>query len=187
MLHDVISAIEHKLNAALIRRFPANQNWVVSSDPLDAAGNPRPELYHKLVLTLVNIEEERAATSPAQTQSRGVGQESLTLQMNLNLYVLLSAQFDGNYADGLKLLSAAMTVLRTDPVLTPQNTPNLPDLIDRLSIELSNTDLADIRDIWASLGMPAKPCVLYKIRGLFGDLDKAIDVGGPVRAVPTDN
>jgi hypothetical protein len=78
---------------------------------------------------------------------------------------MLAASYDPNiYAEGLKMLSAALMYFQSYPLMTPQNTPNMPRELQQLSFEISNLRPEEMGQMWGNLGGRYVPSVMFKIR-----------------------
>jgi Pvc16 N-terminal domain len=164
MIDKTLDFVLGELNAELGRRFPIDGAHAILSPVVRQDGTPPEETVNRIVVTLVNI-ERGAVTAQAAPRSRARPADRLRVKPTLyvNLLLLISMNFDANYADSLKLLSAVMSFFQARPVLTPQSSPDLPPSLERLSVEWVGMDLQSISDLWASLGSPYRPSVVYRI------------------------
>lgn len=117
-----------------------------------------------LIITLANIEEERANKLQ---RSVAVAPDGKVSQMNpeirLNVYLIIIANFD-NYLTGLKYLSAVVRFFQSKCVFTRQNTPALDPSIDKLLMDLYTLNFEQQNHLWASLGVKYQPSIVYKLR-----------------------
>ncbi|MFK8016021.1 MAG: DUF4255 domain-containing protein [Gammaproteobacteria bacterium] len=86
--------------------------------------------------------------------------------LNINLTLLLSANYEKNYAGGLKMLSLVMRYLQAHPLFTRQNAPALPVPLERLAVEWHDLNLESLNNLWSVMGGSYRPSVVYKLRML---------------------
>jgi hypothetical protein len=84
--------------------------------------------------------------------------------IQLNLYVLFAAYFPGNYLEALKFISLVLGFFQGKQVFTAQNTPGLPDGVDKLVVEINNLDQHAQNQLWSAIGAKMMPSVSMKIR-----------------------
>ncbi|MEZ4848557.1 MAG: DUF4255 domain-containing protein [Bacteroidia bacterium] len=144
-------------------------------------------LKDKVVITLVNSEEESALkNSSSFYRSNG----ALTFQnppVYLNLYLLFTANWPGNYEVALSRLSSVMEFFQGKNIFTIQNSPNSiadqesftdPDFIElRLILDMYTMTFEQINHLWGSLGGKQIPFLMYKMRLVKIDSDKVIREG----------
>lgn len=148
---------------------------------LQEPGNP---LSNKVVMTLVNLEEESALKN-----SKGWSRDPLTggirvasPPVHLNLYFLFTATLsepgsepsDQAYQNALSRIAAIVEFFQSKKVFTLQNSPafdpngrNLNERMlneIRLVPELYTLTFEQINHLWGSLGGKQSPFVMYKIR-----------------------
>lgn len=112
-------------------------------------------LNNKLVLSLVNIEIDRA--------SQGLT-GSIPLS-GLNLSVVLAANFTGtSYTDGLKFISDAISLVGSRHVFIPKNPEEQASGIEKLILEIENLNIHDLSHVWRFLGSKHLPSVHYRVR-----------------------
>jgi hypothetical protein len=105
------------------------------------------------------MEQESLSAYPGNRQD-----VRTNLPIHLNLYLLFSCYYPGDYAGALEALSRVVAFLQGMSVFTPANTPTLPAGVDKITLEFHNTDLATQQQLWASLGAKMMPAVMVKLR-----------------------
>lgn len=138
-------------------------------------------LADKVVLSLVNIEEESALKNSRSYVKNVVTNsiESVPPTVHLNLYMLFTAtlseseaNISENYQKALHRISAIIEFFQSKNVFTIQNSPGfVPQNIDenllaeiRLLPELYTLTFEQINHLWGSLGGKQSPFVMYKFR-----------------------
>jgi hypothetical protein len=165
MLDRTLSFLLSQINDHLDTRYPTKEPHAVLSSLSTLEGTVPPDIANRIVLSLVNIEREAAASgsiAPVRTESGAFVRTSPSL--NLNLYVLISASFGSNYVEALKLLSAVLGFFQGRPVFTAQSAPSFPTGLDKLTMEIVNLDIQGLNNLWGNLGIKYLPSVLYKAR-----------------------
>ncbi|WP_296426435.1 DUF4255 domain-containing protein [Yoonia sp.] len=156
-----------RLNGFLGGQFSVPEDIVVLSPLTDAEGKPADAARNRLAFFITNITED---TVPRRGHARGGAFGGLSGEqdpVHLDIYAMLAASYDANiYAEGLKMLSAALMYFQTFPVLTPQNTPEMPNGIQQLSFEISNLKPEEMGQMWGNFGGRYVPSVMFKIRSV---------------------
>jgi Pvc16 N-terminal domain len=138
-------------------------------------------LSDKVVLSLVNIEEESALKNSRSYIKNVVNNtiESVSPTVHLNLYILFTAtlsesdaSIDENYQKALHRISGIIEFFQSKNVFTIQNSSgyNPPEINEnllaeiRLLPELYTLTFEQINHLWGSLGGKQSPSVMYKFR-----------------------
>lgn len=126
-------------------------------------------LSEKIVLSLVNIEEEKRLKNSRNYVSNGNQVEYVNPPININLYLLFSANFD-IYTTALKRLSQVIEFFQGKYVFTVADSPNSgyandPQMKDlKLVLDIHTLNFEQINDLWGSLGGKQVPFVMYRTR-----------------------
>lgn len=169
MIFEALSFLCDEINEYFRNKLRIKEDKVVLSSIVDAKGDIAVEGSNKIIITLINIEQERNAQSsfgqPASNSSSS--------PLQVNLYVMFSAYFNkGNYGESLQFISFILAFFQQKNVFNPQNSPSLDKGLDKLILELQILSQDQLNNIWASLGAKYMPCVVYKIRML--SIDESI-------------
>lgn len=138
-------------------------------------------LLENLVLSLVNIEQESSLKNASVYQRNEAVAIYENQPVHLNLYVLVSANFNSGtppnngYLLALKRLSLAIKFFQGKSVFTPASSAlSLPAPLNDLSnpeinslklvLELHSLSFEQVNHLWGSLGGRQIPSVLYKVR-----------------------
>lgn len=127
------------------------------------------ELDNHIVLSLVNVEEERAlknGPTAFTTSSRDVAYRNRPV--HLNLFLLFTANYR-NYGTALKRLSQVLTFFQSKQKFTFANSPipNLPQagIADfSLAMDLLSLSFEEVNHLWGFLGTRESPFVIYRGR-----------------------
>ncbi|MDT7828254.1 DUF4255 domain-containing protein [Pricia sp. S334] len=141
--------------------------------------NEEADLNNKIVMTLVNIEEESTLKNCGNTVKGINGTRYVEPPVFLNLYMLISATLGPDLADAyefaLNRLSLIVQFFQSKKTFTVKNSPfatlsgntvvteEVKEAL-RLNVELYTLTFEQINHLWGSLGGKQVPSALYKIR-----------------------
>jgi len=158
MIYSALNTVGEKLNFYLKNRFSLGEDKVLLSSIINQDGSLAITEPDKIVVTLVNIQEETVS-------SRYNTMENMRRPINVNLYLLFSAYFnDKNYPEALKFISAVISYFQANGVFNHSNSPNLDMNIEKLTFEIVNQDLQAQSYLWGTLGGKYLPSIMYKVR-----------------------
>ncbi|MBN1604162.1 MAG: DUF4255 domain-containing protein [Chitinispirillaceae bacterium] len=165
MISRVLNSIATDINQFLRNRYNLNEDPVVISNLTGLDGSVAVDGENKIVLTIVNIEQEN--TIQKQNHASVDMQTSLKYMppIYINLLVLMSAFFQNtNYYESLKMLSAALSFFQHKPIFNSQNTPGFDDNLEKITVEIVNLNINELSNLWGQLGGKYLPSILYKFR-----------------------
>ena len=144
-------------------------------------------LLDKIVITLINLEEEATLKNMSSNKIINDRTEYLNPPINLNLYILISST-SSSYDNSLKYLSRVVTFFQDKKVFTEQNSPtnNLPEIsMDSFKFILDqySPTFEESNFLWSTLGGKQLPSVIYKMRLLKLESDKKIEVRGVIENI----
>lgn len=161
MIDSAIFGIVKELNSSLNIKFRLNEDRVVASNLLNLDGSLSLKDENRIVVSLVNLEEERTATP----NGFGVPINGHNHPVYINIYVLFYSLFNEKlYEESLKFISAIIGFFQSKKVFTPNNTPGLDNKIEKILVEISNMTFHEQSNVLSVLGAKYAPCVLYKMR-----------------------
>lgn len=192
MLRTALEFLSAELKAYIERKDPAMfQNEVavlvsslMKTDGTFAISASQGGETFKVVMTLVNLEEDRIAESQQYYRKINDKIQYFNPPINLNAYILLSVMGD-NYLSDLRLLSYIITFFQTNAVFDEEKFPQLnskvePDKpwlrISKLITNLHPVTFEQQNNLWAAIGAKYMPSVLYKIRTItFNDSEPKME------------
>jgi hypothetical protein len=167
MIADSLEFLVGRVNEYLaIQLGPTTDERVVLGNvsrafDADAAGTA---LANKVILSLVNVEEDRVAKQQENFVRSDNGVKYKSPPVYLNLYVLFAANRT-LYKDALLYLSYLMQCFQYQNVFTPATHPVLgPKGIQQLVADLYTLNFEASNQLWSTLGGKYIPSVLYKVR-----------------------
>lgn len=183
MIYEALKIIQDELNIYLKNTPLDNQNGEVSllsaSEDVAVLGNisriddaSNSSLESKVVITLVNVEEEKILKNNPHYKSINNTTFKSNPVVYLNCYVLFTANFgiaDSQgitigYDDSLRYLSAVVAFFQKKYVFDRQNTPNLDNRVEKLIVDIHTLNFEYLNHLWGILGGKYLPSVLYKVR-----------------------
>ncbi len=177
MIYESLAIIADQLN----QYIASNDSKTFEGDPpedLVVLGNishlenpptDATDIQEKIVLTLVNVEEEKTLKNGIPYVIRNQESRYRNPSVFLNLYLLFSANCK-DYSAGLKRLSQIIKFFQAKNVFTLANSPiaALTDNEDAqnayIYMDIHTLNFEQINDLWGSLGGKQLPFVMYKAR-----------------------
>ena len=168
MINEALNFISGELNNHFKNIFDINEDKAIVSNLVNSDGSVPIQINDKLVISLVNIEQETIIAN--QPFSKNTGQAFVVKNpaVNINLYLLFAAYFN-NYDESLKFISATISFFQSNIVFLRSNYPTMGGNINKLVFELFKTDYQSINYLWGSIGAKYVPSMSYKMRMLTFD------------------
>ena len=179
MLRTTFEFLSDELNAYIKRKDSTNfgnEDVVVVSSLMNPDGtfavSTEGSDVSKIILTLINLEEDRIADSQYNYQKVNDRIQVINPPVNLNAFVLFSV-FANNYSTALRLLSYVMAFFQGRQVFDSDQYPQINAKVDadkpwqkvgRLLVTFHSTTFEQQNNLWAALGAKYMPNVIYKIR-----------------------
>lgn len=186
MINESLQFIADELNKYLVLKMgPANE------PPRLVLGNvsrlfdgevAATGLVNRVILSLVNVEEDRVAKQQENFVRTDVSARYKNPQLYLNLYILFSANRTG-YPDALQHLSYILQFFQFQHVFTPITHPDLDPRIQKLIVDLCTLNFEQVNHLWSTLGGKYIPSVLYKVRQITIDEDITLSESGFIKEV----
>ena len=190
MMTDVLATVLRQLNEYLAQldgmAGAANQALVGNVSQLDKQ-EVATELDNHVVLTLVNIEEERTLKN-GKTFLNTSAEEGVyrNRPVNLNLFLLFTANYR-NYETALKRLAQVLSFFQGKQRFTAANSPAAglaPPITDfTLAMDLMSLTFEQVNHLWGFLGAKQSPSVLYRGRLVTLDDQRVLEGGGRIRDI----
>lgn len=189
MIHLALSLVRSELDAYILS-FPDNTDneYVTLGNVaiLESAGDTQTGLEEKVIVSVVNLEEESAfknLPNYAKTVNGSVRYQNAPVF--LNLYLLFTSNFN-NYVTSLAHLSEVIQFFQGKNVFNLKNAPGDSDAVPdpdvaelQLILDMYTMTFEQINHLWGSLGGKQLPFVMYKAR-LVKILDRRTTGTGPI-------
>lgn len=160
MLHQILPVIITDLNSFLRRRLNIEESPAMLSELVTQEGLPLPAAHNKVVAMVTGIEQEHSVRN--QSVARDGVPRHPPLQLNIKL--LFAANFPGNYVEALRFISLVLSFFQGKQIFTAQNTPELPEAVEKITAEIANMDLSAQQQLWNAIGAKMIPSVSLKLR-----------------------
>ena len=189
MLSQVIEEISRELNSFLTLSSSNTRKIVIPANVVDQDGSHGSGLNNKIILSLINIEQEAFAANVQPSYQRTSQEDfnKMPTPLSVNLYVLFSAYYDRkNYLEGLRYLSSLISFFQQKPVFDQQNTPTLNDQIEKLQFQVVSLTLSELSQLWGTIGAKYMPSIIYKIRMITYQMDGIREIVPDIKGISTD-
>jgi hypothetical protein len=155
-----MAQVVRELNAYVNLRSPGiTEERVVGGSLFDLTGTPNTATRGRIVLQVVNVEENRIYRSLERYQARPDGMhERVRPDVRLNLYVLFVANIE-DYDEALKAISLVIAFFQNRQTFETAGNGDAPS---RVVFELFSMTFEQQNHLWASLGAKYMPSVVYK-------------------------
>lgn len=170
MLLNALNIIKDALNTYLVQRLGSADVAEVILANVAQAEFGEAELEGKLIVSIVNLEEERALKNARTVRPNlGGGFDYENAPVSLNLYLLFSANFAiAKYDIAIRVLSTVLTFFQRKQSFTVANDPNSlsPDLSAhdlKITFNLYTMTFEQLNHLWGALGGKQIPSVLYRV------------------------
>lgn len=168
MIDKALEFITTYINKELTLIFGLTDEKVVAGNLINLDGTLTDNIENKVVISLINIENETFAKNPGTYIQKGENQYSkIDPPVYLNLYLLFAANYTStNYLESLKMLSASIAALQANSSFERSDFPDMDPSIDRLTMEIHNVPINELSHIWSGIGAKYVPSIIYKMRML---------------------
>jgi hypothetical protein len=146
------------------------------------------ELENQLVLSLVNLEEERALKNGRVASPVGAGDVGyMNRPFHLNLFLLFTANYR-NYATALRRLAQVLTFFQGKQKFTNANSPgpNPPEggIVEfSLAMDLLSLSFEEVNQLWGFLGTRQGPSAVFRCRLVVVSDRRLLETGGSIQDI----
>jgi len=148
-------------------------------------------MQDKLVLSVINIQEDRVARSPEHFMKEDQLIKYKNPAIHLNITLMFAATHD--YRQAIPLLERIISFFQAKYVFTPGNTPELEAVnavnninIEKLIFEWVNLDMERVNQLWTTLGGHYMPSIVFRMRMITIDELKIKLEALPIKAINTE-
>ena len=170
MIYEAIQIISEQLNNYLTSAGLSNLVTLQNVAMLETSEDNAAKLSGKVILTLVNLEEE--STLRNLPHYKVIDKETTEYRnppVNMNIYLLVSANCN-TYTNSLRAISKTIEFFQGKKVFTSENTTYEEkedfDVLGsfKLIVELYTASFEQLNHVWGTLGGRQLPSVIYKIQ-----------------------
>jgi hypothetical protein len=184
MIYEALEIIVDEINELLAPGDPSPPLLLGNIAKVNDGDEFSAELANKIVLSIVNIEEDKVARNPLNY----IKQNNKILYKNppihINLTLLFSATL--NYDLAITYLEQILLFFQDKYVFTRENTKaifeELPEL-DKLIFELLSLNLEQVNQLWTTLGGHYMPSVVYRLRMIKIDNNTIQSIAEPIKEI----
>ena len=164
MIHAAIEYVVGELNNYLNLRSPSlSPDRVVAGSLFDLDGNVDDNAKDKVILSLVNIEEDRVYRSVEIYKKREDGiAEAIKPKIQVDLYLLFIANL-ADYGEALKAVGHVISFFQHRKSIDYSSVPGLVNQEGRLAFELHSISFEQQNHLWGALGAKYMPSVMYRL------------------------
>ena len=183
MIHTAIDHIIREINDYLNIRL-GESDRLIQASLLQQDGQLSPGIDQKVLMSLVNIEEDRISRSVDINQRQPDGSfHKVKPEIKLNLYLLFVANIPNDYNEALKFISFIISFFQRKNYFDHSNSAGLDPKIERLVFELYSLTLEQQNHLWGALGAKYMPSVLFKMRIVAIQEDEIDGTTIPIREI----
>ena len=171
MILKALKFLQTELDLSIRRRFMLNEGSTVLSRLVDADGSTPLQNQNKLVLSLINLEQNN--NQPYNNWNQ-VDEHNRSLvkspPLRFDIDLMMSACFD-DYEESLKFLNAGIAFFQAAGTFEPNAYPTMPEGIEKLQLIIETLDHKDTHSLWSALGAKYMPSIIYKVKMIEIDVD----------------
>lgn len=172
MVYEALQILVNELNIYFRQHIEQDNDDIVVLDNIalaDTESDTANNMKNKVVVSLLTIDEEATLRNFPNQNKINNQTEYYNPRVNLNLYVLFSANAN-EYKDSLIYLSKTIEFFQSKSVFTQSNSSYSENLFTysssdsfKFSMELYTPNFEDLNYIWGTLGGRQFPSALYKL------------------------
>lgn len=165
MISETLTFVTDFLNREMKLRYGQDNDYVVSGGLINPDGSMNPKIESKIAVSIINLEHETTMKSNFNyTKDGNGGYGVIAPPVHLNIYLLISSNYSGDYIEAYKMLSSVITILQANPYFSKQENPDMKDPLEKLTFEIYNLPINELSHIWSGIGAKYVPSIIYKVR-----------------------
>lgn len=165
MLDRILPFLQKEMNAYFRLKYNTRRDMVALVNLQNQGDNVLREMENTVLMTLINVEEERTKRAGETYVRTRDSYARLNPPIHLNFCILFAANFESkNYIEALKFTSAVVSFFQVNNVFFTQSHPELKNDMERLAAEIVTIDFHHLNGLWATVGVPYMPSVVYRFR-----------------------
>lgn len=187
MIKQALTLIRTSLDQNLKLRFGLNESVVVTSRIIDQDGKTPLINQNKVVITLLNVEQETSRQFTGRFSRGGsdtVQDKSPSERFNLDL--MFTANFD-DYEESLNFLDATIGFFQANTSVTQGTTSNVPKGVNKVNLDIETLNYTETYNLWSALGAKYVPSVVYKARLITIMSDEIVSISQPISNLQTQS
>jgi len=168
MIYETLEIIRDQVNQYLETRL-SESGLVVLDNIAQVENTEIVTMNDKVVLSLINMEEEIALKNLPNVQYKNGSFQTKNKPVNLNLYILFSANRTG-YAKSITALSTIIEYFQNKKIFNQLNTVIDPTIttLDHVTefkfvVDLYTPTFEQLNYVWGTLGGKSLPNAMYRV------------------------
>ncbi|MCG6187840.1 DUF4255 domain-containing protein [Maribellus maritimus] len=192
MIYDTLQILKEQVEAYFVK---TGLGKIITLDNIalwESGSDDATKVEDKVVMTLVRLEEESTLKNVPSYKISNNKTEYFNPPVNLNLYVLFSANCD-TYDKSLRSISRVIEFFQGKKVFTSGNTvynrTNVSlDVLEyfKFILEMYTPGFEELNNIWGTLGGRQLPSVMYKVQIIQIKQDKKLSASEVITHVGGD-
>lgn len=162
LIYDTLLLVSEEINTFLDPGNPQKPLMLGNISMFNDGDEFTASLKDKLIVSLVNIEEDRIAKTPDHFRRQGDKTVYRNPPLHFNITLIFSATH--SYEKALPLIEGIIRFFQVKYVFDPSNTPGLDAEVDKVVFDLVSLNLEQMHQLWTSLGGKYIPSVIFKMR-----------------------
>lgn len=179
LINTAIAHVLGELNSYFgLQSGSSAESVVVAGSLFDLDGNINTATKNKVVLSMVNIEQD-SVYKPVEAYRRAEDGSSQRIkpQINVNLYLLFVANL-AIYTEAMKSISNVISFFQINPSFDYADFVGAKGPKGRMSFDLFSMTFEQQNNLWSVLGAKYMPSVVYKV-GMLEIQDQQIEAEVP--------
>ncbi len=162
MIYSALRSIKDSLNEFLINRLDLDEEVVLINRLVNQEGEGGQKNQNKVVLTLINLEQEANSQFYNRPMNDGREIHKLNPPMYFNLNLLCVSNFD-SYEESLKFLNEILSFFQGHLSIEIYSNERMKS-IGKLAMEVDPQTFSDMHNLWNSMGAKYQPSLVFKAR-----------------------
>lgn len=176
MVETALEFTADVLNQYLQTKYGLTDDVVQLNNVIQPDGNVPSENRNKIVISLLNIEQETNKQFYGRNQQLPDGSyANINPFERYNLDLLFSSNFD-DYKETLKFLNATIAFFQANSSVSQANYANIPDGFKKIDYEIEQISYHQMHSLWSAMGAKYQPSIIYKIRLITIQTDQLIAI-----------
>ncbi len=164
MLEKALQFTCSVLDQYLRTKFGLTDSSVVINNVINADGSVPIENKNKIVISLLNIEQETNKQFYGRTNKTNEGSYTdVNPAERYNLDVLFSSSFQ-EYSETLKFLNATLEFFQANTIIDRGTYSSLPEGVNKLDFDIEQISYHQMHSLWSAMGAKYQPSIIYKLR-----------------------
>ncbi|WP_243754634.1 DUF4255 domain-containing protein [Flavobacterium jejuense] len=152
------------LDQYIKNKYQLDESKVILNNIIDDNGTIPVKNQNKVVISLINIEQETLQPFYVRNQKLANGNYGdLNPSLRFNLNLLITSYFD-DYDESLKFLNSVLQFFQSHVVLDATNFSTIPTGLSKLEFEIEKLNYNQMHSLWTAMGAKYKPSIVYKTR-----------------------